>query len=137
MWSGFPEDSSTWEPEANIQPWILEFYQQNQRNLGKPVPNPTIKYSKKSGGETFYYLSWGKSNGEDQPRNKWVGESFFSLASEDGDLLSQIDSSCNTKKTKDRRDRRHSCGILVGTKPCGTVVLFNELYGSESLTQVY
>lgn len=26
-------------------------------------------------------------------------------------------------------------GILTGTKPCGTVVLFEELYGSESLTQ--
>ena len=28
-------------------------------------------------------------------------------------------------------------GIMVGTKPCGTVVLFEELYGAESLTQVY
>ena len=26
---------------------------------------------------------------------------------------------------------------MVGTKPCGVVVLFDELYGSESLTQVY
>ena len=26
-------------------------------------------------------------------------------------------------------------GIMVGAKPCGTVVLFDELYGSESLTQ--
>ena len=26
---------------------------------------------------------------------------------------------------------------MVGTKPCGTVVLFEELYGFESLTQVY
>ena len=25
----------------------------------------------------------------------------------------------------------------MGTKPCGTVVCFDELYGSESLTQVY
>ena len=26
---------------------------------------------------------------------------------------------------------------MVGTKPCGIVVLFEEIYGSESLTQVY
>ena len=32
---------------------------------------------------------------------------------------------------------RHTVGIMVGTKPCGTVVLFDELFGSESLTQVY
>ena len=40
------------------------------------------------------------------------------------------------KKTKDKRDRRHMVGILVGTKPCGTVVMFDELYGSESISRV-
>jgi hypothetical protein len=30
---------------------------------------------------------------------------------------------------------RHLVGILTGTRPCGIVVLFEELYGSESLTQ--
>ena len=40
--------------------------------------------------------------------SRWVGESFFSLASEDGEIVSQLDEdkSCNTKKTKDKRDRR-------------------------------
>ena len=47
------------------------------------------------------------------------------------------DKSCNTKKTRDKRERRHTVGIMVGTKPCGTVVLFEEIFGSESLTQVY
>ena len=28
-------------------------------------------------------------------------------------------------------------GILVGAFPCGIITLFDELYGSESLTQVY
>ena len=45
--------------------------------------------------------------------------------------------SCITKKTKDRRDRRHTVVILVGTKPCGTVVMFDELFGAKSMTQVY
>ena len=53
-------------------------------------------------------------------------------------MVNQLeDLTCNTKKTKDQRNRRHTVGLLVGSKPCGTVVLFNELYGSESVTQVY
>ena len=28
-------------------------------------------------------------------------------------------------------------GLFVAVKPCGTVVLFDELYGSESISQVY
>ena len=137
-WLGFPEESSTWEPSTNIQPWIMDFYETHPDNLGKSIPDPVIKYSKKSGGETFHYLSWGESDTGDLPQNKLVGDNFFSIASEDGELVSQLDSlSCNTKKTKDKRERRHTVGILVGTKPCGTVVLFDELYGSESLTQVY
>jgi hypothetical protein len=49
--------------------------------------------------------------------NPWKGEGFFSLASQDGDLMTQMeeDKSCNTKKTKDKRERRHLVGICVGT----------------------
>ena len=36
-----------------------------------------------------------------------------------------------------QRSRRHTVGILVGAFPCGIITLFDELYGSESLTQVY
>jgi hypothetical protein len=35
------------------------------------------------------------------------------------------------------RTRRHTVGILVGAFPCGVINIFDELYGSESLTQVY
>ena len=28
-------------------------------------------------------------------------------------------------------------GICVGTKPCGRVFLWDEVYGSESVTQIY
>ena len=28
-------------------------------------------------------------------------------------------------------------GILMGTWPCGKIVMLGELYGSESLSQVY
>ena len=150
-WLGFPSDQSTWEPARNIQPWIQTFYSEDPQRLGKPLPEPRIKYTKKAGDEVYHYLSW--EGGEGETLSRWVGESFFSLASNDGEIVSQLeeDKSCNTKKTKDKRDRRycvfiilknilslycrHLVGILAGTKPCGTVVLFEELYGSESLTQ--
>lgn len=135
-WLGFPEEKSTWEPSTNIQPWILSYYKEDLQRLGCPLPEPKIKHIKKAGDEVFYYLSWGN---EKVKGNPWKGESFFSLASQDGDLMTQLeeDQSCNTKKTKDKRERRHLVGICVGTKPCGRVVLWDELYGSESLTQIY
>ena len=102
------------------------------------MPESKIKCKKKSAGQIFYYLSWGNNKDDSVPEDRWVTEDFFQIASEDGELVTQLeDLSCNTKKTKDKRDRRHTVGILVGSKPCGTVVLFNELYGSESVTQVY
>ena len=66
-----------------------------------------MKYSKKAGDEVYYYLSW--EGGEEQT-GRWVGKSFFSLAAEDGEIVSQLeeDKSCNTKKTKDKRERRHT-----------------------------
>ena len=45
--------------------------------------------------------------------------------------------SCNTRKSRDKRERRHTVGVFVGAYPCGTIVLYDELYGSESITQVY
>lgn len=36
-----------------------------------------------------------------------------------------------------QRSRRHTVGILVGAFPCGIITIYDELYGSESLTQVH
>ena len=135
-WLSFPTDQSTWEPSCNIQPWIQLYYEADPQRFGTPLPEPRIKYTKRAGDEVYYYLSW---EGEGNNDARWVGQSFFDLASEDGEIISQLeeDKSCNTKKTRDKRERRHTVGIMVGTKPCGTVVLFEEIFGSESLTQVY
>ena len=104
-WLGFPHEQSTWEPADNIQPWILAYYEGHPERLGMPLPEPKIKYSKRAGDEVYHYLSW--EGGEDHA-SRWVGQSFFTLASEDGEIVSQLeeDRSCNTKKTKDKRDRR-------------------------------
>ena len=112
----------------------MNYYCENIGRLGNPLAQPKIKHSKRAGNEKYYYLSW---DGREDLSGRWVSESFFDLASKDGEIVSQLekDKSCNTEKTKDKRERRHTVGILVGTKPCGTVVLFEELFGSESLTQ--
>ena len=104
-WLGFPSNQATWEPARNIQPWIQDYYGDDGK-LGKPLPEPRIKYSKRAGDEVYYYLSWDREEGE--RLSQWVDKSFFSLASEDGELVSQLEEekSCNTKKTKDKRERR-------------------------------
>ena len=55
----------------------------------------------------------------------------------DGDLKSTSDfTSCGTRKSRDKRENRHSVGIFVGAFQCGTIVLFEQLYGSEGIAQV-
>ena len=104
-WLGFPVEESTWEPAKNIQPWIQSYYEDDPQRLGKPIPEPRIKYTKRAGNEVYHYLTWG--GGEGEPLSRWVGDSFFSLAAEDGEIVTQLEGgSCNTKKTKDKRDRR-------------------------------
>ena len=65
-------------------------------------------------------------------------EDFFNIVMEDGEIsTSLIDISCNTRKSRDKRVKRHTVGIFLGAYTCGTVTIFDELYGSESLSQVY
>ena len=46
-------------------------------------------------------------------------------------------SSCNTRKLKDKRDRRHTAGIIIHAKPCGKIPHVDELFNCESINQVY
>jgi hypothetical protein len=91
-WAGFPVSEATWEPETNIPKFITNFYG-NSANLGKSLPEPRIKDTKKvaNGSEIFHYLEWdGETSGE------WIADSLFDL-----DMDTVIDnnvSSCNTRK---------------------------------------
>ena len=64
------------------------------------------------------------------------GSSIFDL---NQDKLSEdeIKSSCNTRKVKDKRDRRHTAGIIIHAKPCGKIPHVDELFNWESIFQVY
>ena len=64
------------------------------------------------------------------------GETLFDL---DADKLSEEElvSTCNTRKVKDKRDRRHTAGILISAKPCGIIPHVYELFVCESINQVH
>ena len=98
---------------------------------GKKLPNPTIKSTKKIGDTLIHKLCWGDENGGD-----WVGDDFFKLLDDNGEVVSNL-SSCNTRKSRDKRQNVHSVGVFTGAYPCGVIVLGNELYTSESISQVY
>ena len=128
-WSEFPEAQSTWELESSIPLFIRKYYEKKE-NLGKILPNPLIKRSKKVGKDTiFHFLSWdGESGGT------WIDENLF-IQDEINNLENIESSKCNTRKDMDKRSRRHTCGILIGAYPCGVVPLIDELFGSESTSQ--
>ena len=128
-WSGFPEP--TWEPEACVPPYLKLYYQNNPSKLGKQIPNPKIKHTKKIGDTLIHKLCWGDEEGDE-----WIDDDFFKIVNDHGESVSML-SSCNTRKSRDKRENAHSVGVFVGAYPCGTIVLGDELYGSESISQVY
>ena len=129
-WVGFPDP--TWEYENGIPKFIRNYYEKNPAKLGKVLPNPKIKHSKAIGDTVIHKLSWG-----DEPGAEWMSDDFFKLLDEKGEITESTLSSCNTRKSRDKRQNVHSVGVFTGAYPCGIIVLGDELYGSESISQVY
>ena len=130
-WLDFPIEECTWEPEENIPKFIQNYYKEASK-LGKKLPDPQIKHTKTIGGVEYHFLQWdGESTGN------WFEEDIFKIVSEDGEISSTVDLTCNTRKSRDKRERRPTVGILVGAYPCGSIVLWDEIFGSESISQVY
>ena len=129
-WVGYPPNQSTWEPEEHIPSFIKKYYD-NTGNIGKKLPAPQIKHTKTIGGVKHHYLKWSDSEGD------WLSEDFFKIMNEDGELVDTNQTVCNTRKSRDKRVKRHTVGLLIGSYPCGIVVLVEELFGSEAISQVY
>lgn len=51
-WFNFPVEAATVEPEINIPNFILEYFK-DKTKLGKPIPSPRIKHSKKTTAGTI------------------------------------------------------------------------------------
>jgi len=41
-WENYPEDENTWEPKSSIPDYILQFYEEDLKRLGKPAPAQTV-----------------------------------------------------------------------------------------------
>ena len=107
------------------------YYQSDESRLGQQLPKPRIKHTKKIGDTLIHKLSWG-----DEAGGEWLEEDFFNALTVDGESLS-TNVSCNTRKSRDKRERRHTVGVFIGAYPCGTIVIGDELFGSEGIAQVY
>ena len=106
-------------------------------NLGTPPPTPTVKKTVKngSGTEIFQHFEWKTSGLDSEAPKLRDGESLFDI---DQDKLEQdeILSTCNTWKVRDKRDRRHTAGILISATPCRRIPHVGELFGCEIIQQV-
>jgi hypothetical protein len=133
--AGFPSSLSCWEPAKNLPNFIVEFYCKDE-NIQKQIPGPRISKTTKlkNGAEMFIELEWNQKD-----KSKEILEVEEDLFDIDADKLCAdlLKSSCNTRKVKDKRDRRHTAGILISTKPCGIIPHVDELYGSETIKQVH
>ena len=108
-WFNFPSEAATLEPEKNIPKFIAEYYS-DKTKLGKVLPSPRIKNTKKtSSGTLFHFLTW-----EGEKGGQWHGEDFFKIASgEDGEERSLFpDLTCRTRKSRDKRICRYVNQII-------------------------
>ena len=131
-WAGFRE--TTIEDDDHLPKFITKYYTDHPNQLGKTLPNPKIKATKTIGGSEVHLLSWDDGSGGD-----WLEEDFFKYYNDDGDVINAKEHiSCNTRKSRDKMvEKDHSVGIFVGAFPCGTIPLFDQLYGSEGTQQLY
>ena len=133
--AGFSKNQACWEPAKNLPSFIVNFFQE-KANFDTPLPTPTIAKTVKLNNNTeiYHYLEWKPVVGEKLELKN--GESLFDI---NEDVLSEeeLKSSCNTRKVRDKRDRRHTAGILISAKPCGIIPHVDELFVSESINQVH
>ena len=107
------------------------YYESDKSRLGQRLPKPSIKHTKKVGDTLLHKLCWGDESG-----GEWLEEDFFDALTAEGETVT-TNVSCNTRKSRDKRERRHSVGVFLGAFPCGIIVIGEELYGSEGIAQVY
>ena len=135
--AGYSDLESCWEPAKNLPNFIVDHYKEKS-NLGLPLPSPSIKLTRKVGqdSEVYHHLEWKISEHPRKELELENGETLFDL---DADKLSEEElvSTCNTRKVKDKRDRRHTAGILISAKPCGIIPHVDELFVCESINQVH
>ena len=97
--------------------YCRRYYEADPSRLGQKLPKPRIKHTKKIGETLLHKLSWG-----DEAGGEWLEDDWFQVLSEN--LTSESTNvSCNTRKSRDKRERRHTVGVFLGAFPCGIIVI--------------
>ena len=103
-WEGYQE--TTWEPEKNIPSYIRTYYDSTGNSK---IPVPKVKEARKSGSTVQYELVWS----EDKNLPDWDPERHVLLDPVPLPVNPER-RQCNTRKDRDRRQNRHTCGIFIG-----------------------
>ena len=103
-WESYKE--TTWEPEKNIPSYIRSYY---DRTGNSRIPVPKVKEARRAGTTVQYELVWT----EDNSLPDWDPEKHVLLEPEPVPAT-QERRKCNTRKDRDRRQNRHTCGIFIG-----------------------
>ena len=131
--NSFPESEACWEPGTHLSDFIKSFYKK-KTNLKKILPSPKLGPQIIKGNEIYFEVDWtGKTGTHFELQD---GQSIFDL---DADKLCDdvLKSTCNTRKNKDKRCRRHTAGIFISARPCGIIPHVDEMHGSETINQTY
>ena len=104
----------------------------DKASLGLNIAKPKIKLTKEGGsGEMFNFQSRNRTG-------TWVSDDELTDSIFNLEFATSIpESSCNTRKEKDRCSRRPIVGLHIVEWPCGIIPDFSELFGSESISQVW
>ena len=105
----------------------------NKNYVTGTVPAKVKRTKQVGSNEIFLDLEWSS---ESSSGDTFATEELFDL---NADILCSeaMKSSCNTRKVRDKRDRRHTAGVLISAKPCGIIPHVDELFGCESIKQVH
>ena len=123
-WEGYTV--KTWEKEENIPKFLRDYY---QRTGNTSIPKPRVKSVKSVGSGQHFLLAWDKTN---EPDTYVPREDFVISQWEEEEMVS-----CRTRKHVGARFCKTSGGIFIGCYPCGVIPVFEEIYGTESISQVY
>ena len=122
-----------WMESEIVPSFLLEHFLNTGRTT---IPLPQILSSSTTGNIVYNTLTW-KPNPDLPSWTPYMDTLFPGHVSEEEDVdLDEGPLRCNTKKDKDSRFHRHTAGIFIGRWPCGVCVLWDELFGTESVSQV-
>ncbi|VDI47870.1 Hypothetical predicted protein [Mytilus galloprovincialis] len=124
-WQRYKEEENTWEPSDSIPNILIN-------KFGRCDISGDVIRSKIINGTRMIEVKWNLDNDKKSRENTWVSSSSVDLIDERDGIENPI---CNTSKGKKRFHAR-TAGILVGGFPCGHVTMADEIFGTESLTQV-